>query len=67
MADLLFYGFWFNQSGKPVDNMLLFVCSEVIESNLVKLDTSHAVILPPMISVIWVIIAFMKEVNEGEI
>ena len=39
MADLLFYGFWFNQSGKPVDNMLLFVCSEVI-------DTSHAVILP---------------------
>ena len=67
MADLLFYGFWFNQSGKPVDNMLLFGCSEAIESNLVKLDTSHAVILPPMISVIWVIIAFMKEVNEGEI
>ena len=32
--------------------MLLFVCSEAIESNLVKLDTSHAVILPPMISVI---------------
>ena len=32
--------------------MLLFVCSEAVESKLVKLETSHTVILPPMVSVL---------------
>ena len=34
--------------------MLFFVCSEAAESKLVKLETSHTVILPPMVSVLWV-------------
>ena len=29
------------------ENMLFFVCSEAAESKLVKLETSHTVILPP--------------------
>ena len=29
------------------ENMLLFVCSEADESNLVKLETSHGMILTP--------------------
>ena len=28
------------------EHMLLFVCSEAVESKLVKLETSHTVILP---------------------
>ena len=34
------------------ENMLLFVCSEADESNLVKLETRHTVILPFMVSVL---------------
>ena len=30
--------------------MLLFVCNEAVESKLVKLETSHTVILPPTLS-----------------
>ena len=37
------------------ENMLLFVCSEAVESILVKLETSRTVILPPMVRVLWVI------------
>ena len=33
--------------------LLLFVCSEAAESKFVKLVTSHAVILPPTVSVLW--------------
>ena len=33
--------------------MLLFVCSEAFESILVKLETSHSVIHPPTVSVLW--------------
>ena len=33
--------------------MLLFVCSEAVESNLVKLEASCKVILPPMVSFFW--------------
>ena len=39
----------FDQKG----SMLLLVCSEAIESKLVKLDTSRTVILPPMVTVLW--------------
>ena len=35
------------------ENMLLFVCSEAFESILVKLETSHSVIHPPTVSVLW--------------
>ena len=31
----------------------LFVCSEAVESSLVKLETSRTVILSPMVSVLW--------------
>ena len=34
------------------ETMLLFVCSEAVESKLVTLETSRAVILPPMVSVL---------------
>ena len=30
------------------ENMFLFVCSEAVESKLVKLETSFTVILPPI-------------------
>ena len=33
--------------------MLIFECCETIESNLVKLETSRTVILPPTESVLW--------------
>ena len=33
--------------------MLLFGCSDQVESKLVKLETSHTVILPPTASVLW--------------
>ena len=36
--------------------MLLFECSEAVESKLVKLETSHRVILPPTVSVPWYIL-----------
>ena len=32
------------------ENMLLFVCSEAVESKLVKLETMHTVTLPPKVS-----------------
>ena len=35
------------------ENMLLLVGSETVESKLAKLETSHAVILPPTVSVLW--------------
>ena len=35
------------------ENMLLFVCKEAVESNLVKLESSCTVILPPTVSVPW--------------
>ena len=34
------------------ENMLLFVCSEAVESNLVKLEASCTMILPPIMSVL---------------
>ena len=34
-------------------NTLLFVCSEAVESKLVKLETSRTVILPPKVNVLW--------------
>ena len=34
------------------ENMLLFVRSESVEFNLVNLETSHTVILPPIVSVL---------------
>ena len=33
--------------------MLLFVCSEAVEYDLIKLHTSRTVILPPMVIVLW--------------
>ena len=33
-------------------NMLLYVCSEAVESELVKLETSRTVILPPLVSLL---------------
>ena len=38
------------------ENMLFFVSSEAVESNLVKLETSCTVILPSTVSVLWCII-----------
>ena len=35
------------------ENILLFVCSEAVELRLLKLETSHAKILPPTVSVFW--------------
>ena len=35
-----------------VEKFLSFVCSEDYESNLVKLDNSRTVILPPIMSVL---------------
>ena len=32
--------------------MLLFVCSKATDTKPVKLDTSHTVVLPPMVSVL---------------
>ena len=32
------------------ENLLFFVCSEATESKLVKLETSHTVILAPMVN-----------------
>ena len=34
------------------ENMLFFVCSEAVESKLVKLETSRTVIFPPTVSVL---------------
>ena len=34
-------------------NIILFVFSEAVKCNLVKLETSRTVILPPMASVLW--------------
>ena len=34
------------------ENMLLFLCSEAVESKLVKLETSRTVIFPPTVSVL---------------
>ena len=34
------------------ENMLLFVRRESVEFNLVNLETSHTVILPPIVSVL---------------
>ena len=35
------------------ENVLLFVCSEAVESKLVKLETSHStMMLPPKVSVL---------------
>ena len=36
------------------ENILFFVCSEAAESKLVKLETSHTVILPLTVSVLWI-------------
>ena len=33
--------------------MLLFLCSETIEFNFIKLDTRCSVILPPTVSFLW--------------
>ena len=33
------------------ENMLLCVCIKTINSKLIKLETSHMVIFPPMVSV----------------
>ena len=33
------------------DNMLLFLCSKVIESKPVKLESNSTVILPPAVSI----------------
>ena len=33
--------------------VLFSTCSEAVESKLVKLETSHTVILPPTVSVLW--------------
>ena len=41
--------------------MLLFVCNEAVESKLVKLENTHAVMLPPTVSVIWIDIARHKD------
>ena len=35
-------------------NMLLFVCSEAVESKLAKRETSHTVILSPTVRVLWI-------------
>ena len=35
------------------ESMLFFVCGEVVHSQLVKLETSCTVILPPTVSVLW--------------
>ena len=34
-------------------NMVSFVCSETVQSNMVKLETSRTVIIPPLVSVLW--------------
>ena len=34
------------------ENMLFFVCSEVVESTLVKLESSRTVIPPPAVSLL---------------
>ena len=40
------------------ENMLLFVCSDAVESKLVKLETSHTVILPTTVSVLYTLYYF---------
>ena len=35
------------------EKYFLFVCSEAVESKLVKLETSGTVILSPMVSLLW--------------
>ena len=48
MADLQF-----NKTGTDQkEHVLLFVCSEEVESKLVKLETSRTLILPPTVSVL---------------
>ena len=48
-------GLQFNKTGTgQKEHTILFACSEAVESNLVKLETSHTtVILPPVASVLW--------------
>ena len=41
----------FNQIGLDKRRIFLFVCSEAVEFYLAILETSHTVILPPMVCV----------------
>ena len=43
------------------ENMLLFGYSEAVESNLVKLETSHTVILPPTVSVVYFMMSLLQQ------
>ena len=43
------------------ENMLLFVYSEAVESNLVKLETSCTVILPPTVSVVYFMMSLLQQ------
>ena len=46
-------GLQLNKTGTDQkEHMLLFVCSEAVESKLVKLETSRSAILPPTASVL---------------
>ena len=46
-------GHQFDKNGfDQKENMLLFVCSEAVESKPVKLETSHTVMLPPPMTVL---------------
>ena len=42
-----------NIGPKPWNSQPLFVCSEEVKSDLVKLETSSTVILPTLVSVPW--------------
>ena len=45
------------------ENLLLFVCCEAVEFNVVKRETSCTVILPPMASVICLILCASQQNN----
>ena len=55
--ELLYGWHWLDLSKE--ENML-FVCNEEVESNLVKLETSCTVILPPSVSVLWLMLLMCK-------
>ena len=46
--------------------MLFYVSSEAVEFELVKLETSLTVILPPMVSVLWLEVGMASDIwNES--